>query len=70
MVWAMETHATKLLTLPRLARSLRLPVAWLRAEADAGRIPCLRIGRKRRFSLEAVERALLERAETEYRARA
>jgi len=45
-----------------LARRLRLPVAWLKAEADAHRIPCLRAGRRRVFNLEAVERALAERA--------
>lgn len=45
-----------------LARRLRLPAAWLRAEAVAGRIPSLRAGRRLLFNVEAVERTLLERA--------
>jgi hypothetical protein len=32
------------------------------AEAIAGRVPCLRVGRKLLFSLPAVERILAERA--------
>lgn len=45
-----------------LARELMLPVDWLKAEAMAGRIPCLRIGRKLRFSVEAVRKSLASRA--------
>ena len=51
-----------LLRLPALARELKLPRDWLRTEADAGRIPCLRVGRKLLFQIEAVKRALAERA--------
>ncbi len=51
-----------LLTLHRLAAHLRLPREWLRAEAIAGRLPCLRVGRKLLFNLPAVERILAERA--------
>jgi hypothetical protein len=51
-----------LLSLPRLAAQLRLPREWLRAEALAGRLPCLRVGRKLLFNLSAVERELAERA--------
>jgi hypothetical protein len=51
-----------LLTLPRLALHLQLSRDWLRAEALAGRLPCLRVGRKLLFSLAAVEKALAERA--------
>jgi hypothetical protein len=45
-----------------LSAQLRLPREWLRQEALAGRIPCLRIGRKMLFNCEAVERTLAERA--------
>ena len=55
-------EADTLVTLLDLARSLRLPVPWLREEADAGRIPCLKVGRRRLFSLDAVRAALAERA--------
>jgi hypothetical protein len=42
----------------RLAGELGLPLAWVKTEADAGRIPCLRAGRRRLFNVEAVRRAL------------
>jgi hypothetical protein len=45
-----------------LAAALRLPRNWLRREALAGRIPCLRIGRKLLFERDSVERALAQRA--------
>jgi Helix-turn-helix domain len=49
---------TNLLTLHQLAEHTGLPVAWLRREADAGRLPCIRAGRRRMFDLEAVLKAL------------
>jgi hypothetical protein len=52
----------QLLRLSQLAHRLHLPRPWLRDEARAGRIPCLRIGRKLLFSLPAVERVLANRA--------
>jgi hypothetical protein len=45
-----------------LSRILHVPVAWLRAEADAGRIPHLRAGTALLFDLETVKRILTERA--------
>ena len=48
-----------------LAEHTRLPAAWLKREAKAGRIPCLNAGGRFRFNLQAVERALAERAATE-----
>ena len=55
-------ESQSLTTLFGLAQRLNLPVRWLRDEAAAGRIPCLRIGRAFRFNPDAVERALAERA--------
>jgi len=52
----------KLLNLFGLARELHLPVNWLKTEALAGRIPCLKIGRHLRFNKRAVENSLTERA--------
>ncbi len=47
----------------QLSRTLKLPLSWLKAEADAGRLPCLRVGRGiRLFDLAAVRRSLAERA--------
>ena len=50
-------------TLNQLARRVNLPAAWLRHEAEAGNLPCLRVGRRFLFSPQAVNRALLERAD-------
>ncbi len=55
-------HEPHILTLPELARELRLPERWLKAEADAGRIPHFRAGNKYRFNLTAVETTLAKRA--------
>ena len=52
----------RLLTLPELARRLRLSATWVRNETEAGRLPCLRAGRRTLYSQRAVERALLRRA--------
>lgn len=53
------------LSLRSLSRELNIAIGWLRAEADAGRIPCLRAGRRRLFNVEAVRLALLRRAASE-----
>lgn len=57
-----DTHA--LLPLGPMARSLGLPVRWLRNEADAGRLPHLKVEKEYLFSPEAVVRALVVRAST------
>jgi len=56
---------TQLLNLIGLANRLRLPANWLKQEADAGRLPCLKVGRKRRFNLTAVQAVLAKRAAEE-----
>ena len=56
---------SKLFTLRDLANRFKrfgLSVAWLKAEADAGRIPCFKAGRKLLFDPDAVEHSLLHRA--------
>lgn len=58
----MADSENTLTNLAGLARRLRLPMDWLRTEADAGRLPCLKVGRRRLFNLGAVEAALAERA--------
>lgn len=62
----MSAASPQLLTLLELSWALRLPWTWLRDEALAGRIPCLRCGRQLRFNPEAVRRTLSERAAEEY----
>ena len=56
-----------LTTLHPLARKLGLPPGWLKAEALAGRIPCLKAGRRLLFNPSAVEASLSARAATERR---
>jgi hypothetical protein len=50
----------KLLSLNHLSERTGLPAAWLKREADAGRIPCLRVGKKRMFDLATVLKTLSE----------
>ena len=56
----MQPHS--ILPLNQMARRLRVTAAWLRAEAEAGRVPCLRAGERFLFSPEAVERVVADRA--------
>ncbi|MHB1157674.1 MAG: hypothetical protein ACYC26_12675 [Phycisphaerales bacterium] len=61
----MDTATSELVNLSGLARRLRrfgLSKQWLKAEAEAGRLPCMRIGRRLLFSIGAVEAALIRRA--------
>lgn len=51
----------KPLYLGAMARLLRVPATWLRAEAVAGRIPHLRAGSALLFDPEVVERVVFER---------
>lgn len=60
-----EEMLGRLITLTELATALGVPMDWLEAEAEAGRIPCLRAGKRYRFALVAVEAALVERASNE-----
>src|SRR5262245_32490822 len=55
-------NAQQLVSLRGLSCELRIAIGWLKDEADAGRIPCLRAGRRRLFNVEAVREALLRRA--------
>ena len=57
----MEESSTYI-SLDALGGALGVPRSWLKAEADANRIPCLRVNRRRLFNLAAVRGALDERA--------
>lgn len=59
--WCMETRQ-QLLPVGPMARRLRVPVAWLKSEANANRIPHLRAGQVILFHPEIVESVLVERA--------
>jgi len=54
-----------LLPIRFVARRLRVTVAWLRAEALAGRVPHLNAGGRILMNLATVEKALAERAARE-----
>ena len=57
-----KSQSELFLPLRRAAVRLGVPAAWLRAEADAGRVPHLRVGRRLMVNPQAVERVLLDRA--------
>jgi hypothetical protein len=48
----------KFIPLHQLAQRLGLPAAWLKAEANAGHLPSLLVGRRRLFDADAVRGAL------------
>jgi excisionase family DNA binding protein len=50
------------LNLREMANALKVPLGWLKEEAAAGRIPCVRAGRQFLFNRDAVENVLAERA--------
>lgn len=51
-----------LLLLGQMARRLGVEAEWLRQEAEAGRVPCLRAGKRFLFNSFAVQDALAARA--------
>jgi len=62
-IYLLGMATPKLVCTLSAARELGLPAAWLRREADARRVPCIRVGRRRMFDPDAVMRALAARAE-------
>lgn len=53
---------TELLSLARMARRLGVTQDWLRTQADAGLVPCLKAGRRYLFNAAAVQEALATKA--------
>ncbi len=53
---------SELLTLSRLARRLGITQHWLREQADAGNVPCLKAGNRYLFNPVAVEESLAAKA--------
>lgn len=52
-----------LVSLPTASRRVGVSPTWLRAEAKAGRVPCLPVGKTRfLFNLDALTQALNDRA--------
>ncbi|OXU13930.1 MerR family transcriptional regulator [Sedimentisphaera salicampi] len=52
----------KLKNINQIANELDLPLSWIKEQVEAGKIPCLRIGRKYKFELEAVKASLAQAA--------
>ena len=53
---------SELLSLSRMARRLGIPQQWLREQADAGQIPCLKVGNRYLFNSVAVQEVLASKA--------
>ena len=45
------------------ASKIGIPASWLKSEAEAARLPAIRVGKRLLFNVEQVKRALLEKAE-------
>ena len=58
----MNKKRQKLLVLGSMARRLGVEPRWLRAEAEAGRLPHVKAGRTLLFNPDIVEGLLIERA--------
>ncbi len=56
---------TRLIRLEELSEKTGLPLAWLKRETDAERIPCVRAGRAKMFNLQQVLTTLDDRAKRE-----
>ncbi len=52
----------ELLSLPRMARRVPVTQQWLRDQADAGNVPCLKAGTRYLFNPAAVQAALATKA--------
>jgi len=57
--------STSLVDIAQLAARLRLPIAWIKSEAQAGRLPHLKVGRQWLFEQAAIEAVLADRARSE-----
>jgi hypothetical protein len=53
---------SELLSLGQLARRLRVTQQWLREQAEAGQVPCLKAGTRYLFNPLAVQEALAVKA--------
>jgi hypothetical protein len=58
----MDATVSPLKPLKTIARQIGVPAAWLRREADAGRVPFLRIGRRLLGDAEAIRKLIADRS--------
>lgn len=59
----MDTERKKLVKAGPMARRIGVTVRWLKSEADAGRIPCLKAENIYLFNSDVVLEILAQRAE-------
>ena len=52
----------RLVSLPELSDRTGLPLAWLKREAEVGRIPSIKAGRRNYFDVPAVLAVIAERS--------
>jgi excisionase family DNA binding protein len=57
----------RLLTAAEVGERLSVPESWVRAETRAGRLPCLELGRYRRYDWQAVVEWLEEQRAGQWR---
>ena len=53
---------SELFGLSRMSRRLGVTMQWLREQADAGKVPCLKAGKRYLFNPVAVQEALAAKA--------
>jgi hypothetical protein len=51
-----------LISISQLSRELKIPVVWLKLQADKGVLPCVDAGGKLLFNLQTVQKKLIELA--------
>ena len=56
------SNEDKLYNLAGVSELLRLPPSWIKKQVSAGKIPCLRVGRRMLFNIDAVREALADLA--------
>ena len=61
MIKRKESEAA-LISLPEMADRLGVPPLWLKEQAEAGRVPHLKVGRKLMFHHDSAEAAVLAMA--------
>jgi len=54
----MENDKNSLVTIGQLSRKLKVPVLWLKRQADKGILPCLDADGKLFFNLESIKNKL------------
>lgn len=57
-----ESKPSELMQLRRMAREIGVNYQWLRQTAEAGKVPCLKVGRRYLFNRQATIQAVAKLA--------